>query len=165
MCYFVELLINSANNQQACLSIADGLPTFIMGPERSRKRVRATSDEIEAVLFSGEVAPITAPSTNPITAPSSKRARITATNHQERGWASAAQPAIHRTEKEYNSEKPGWDNKLAKCKNALARSVVESAFAKHTPSGWKGKRFCSTQGNIVQEKEVITDQGPSFNSV
>ena len=150
MCYFIDLLIHSANNEQASVSIADQLPTSTMGPERS---VRASSEEIDSVLFSGEVAP------------SSKQVRTIATKHQGRGWASATQASIHRTEEDYHSKKPGWDNKLSKCKNTLARSVVESAFTKHTPNSWNGKRFPSPQGNIVPEKEVITDQGPSFNSV
>ena len=47
-----------------------------------------------------------------------------------------------------------WEIKVAKCKNRLARSVVDKAFAKNTPAGWKGKRFLN-EGNIVPEKEVM----------
>ena len=157
MCYFIDLSFDSAQNEQASLSIADHVATSTMAPERSRKRLRASSDKIESVLFSGEV--------GPVAASSSKRVRITTTKHQKAGWASAAKPSKHRTEQEYTSKKPGWDDKLAKCKNALARSVVQNASAQYTPCVWKGKRFPSNQGSIVLGKEVMTDQGPSFNSV
>ena len=88
-------------------------------------------------------------------APPSKRARINTTK-QHKGWQSASKPARNRTAEELRLKKPVWQAKLAKLKNALARSVVQNAFTKHTPSGWKKKRFDANEGPVVPEKEVMT---------
>ena len=157
MCYFIELLLHSADNEQASVSMADQLLASTLASEPSRKRLRALSDEIESILFSDldPVAAADGSSTNSAAvsedegrAPSSKRART--------GWDSAAEPSKHRSAQDFASKKPAWEVKLAKCKNAMARAVVENAFAKNTPNGWKGKRFPSNEGTIVPEKEVMT---------
>ena len=90
-----------------------------------------------------------------ILAPPSKRARIVTTN-RKKGWSSAGKPAKKRTAQELAAKQPVWQMKLAKLKNALARKVVEKAFANSTPQGWKKKRFDSNEGRIVPEKEVMT---------
>ena len=129
-------------------------------PQSSRKR--ASSAELDSILFSDFNSVATAQgsgtnsagvSANAGRAPSSKRARTTTKKHQK-GWDSAGKPAKHRTAQDSASKKPMWEAKLAKCKNKLARAVVDKAFAKNTPGGWKGKRFCDER-DIVPEKEVM----------
>lgn len=61
-----------------------------MVAEYSRKHLRAPSDEIESMLFPGEV--------NPVEVLSSKRVRITITKHKKGGWASAAKPSYNYIE-------------------------------------------------------------------
>ena len=139
-----------------------------MAHEASQKRLRASSNELESILLLGQLDPVaaadrtgtnsTAATQNGGFVSSSRCVRLTATKHKRGGYASAGKSSHQRTAQEYTSKEPGWEHKLAKCKNALARSVVQNTFTKHTPSGWKGKRF--HQENIVPQKGVITDQEP-----
>ena len=129
MCYFIDLSYDSAQNEKASSSIAEQVATSTMAPERSRKRLRASSDELESVLFA-QADFVTAATHNEGSRPA-KRERLTA---RKGGWPAAGNPSHQRTIQEYTAEKPGWEQKLAKCKNALARSIVQNAFMTHAPN-------------------------------
>lgn len=95
-------------------------------------------------------------SSDQVTRPA-KRACLIVGKQNKEEWTAASHSSSTRSMQEYVDKKEGWDPKLKKCKNALARTTVCKAFAGHEPKGCKGTRF--SQKDVIPEKGVINDQG------
>lgn len=143
--------------------------------EFSRKRARMQSEEYDSELFAPlPVAPDDHSDTHPGESDSvsddgsdphlegsnsvnvnerpTKRARLDVVSHVRGGWSAAEKEAVKRSEDEVQIKMEKWKGKLAKKHNAIAKAIVQNAFAVNTPQTWSGRTF--NGGDATPEKLV-----------
>ena len=93
--------------------------------------------------------------------PKSKASAMTTKAKPKRktGWRASEDSGKNCSATERKAKQGIWAEKLARCKNAFAKQIVENAFSAETPVKWKGTRY--TQRPAIEEKKVMYR---SFNS-